>query len=307
MSIEELKYFITISKCGSFNKAAAQLNISQQGLSRAIKNLETELGENLFIRTSRGVVVSEFGKDIIEYANKVLEASSRLDEFVQSSKNRKNNVIRIGLRDIGRHSTINSAVINTVEDFAQIKGESVVIKQIFESQYVLLDMLKAREIDVVQTIGPVESSMLNVDYVYRSKLYVIANKSYGLKAGEKIRVEDLKDYPMVFPSQGNPYCNYLEELCQKAGFEPKIASYENGAKTLSHAIYRGHGIGFLPDPASGAVCQMYPDMCKYEIEPVTYFDYSFVTLKSVKKTAILDELIKYVVSHAEGNIIPNLI
>lgn len=72
MELQNLKYFVTIASEGSFNRAAGVLFLSQPSLSKAIANLEKELKVQLFERNRKGVVLTENGKKLYEYATTVM-------------------------------------------------------------------------------------------------------------------------------------------------------------------------------------------------------------------------------------------
>ena len=58
MTLQQLKYALTIADCGSMNEAAKQLFISQPSLSETMKELETEIGLDIFLRSNRGIVIA---------------------------------------------------------------------------------------------------------------------------------------------------------------------------------------------------------------------------------------------------------
>ena len=72
MKMQQLEYFITVSQCGSLGKAAEKLFTSQPNVSKVIHSLETDLGTELFERTTRGLRLNGYGKAIYDYANGIL-------------------------------------------------------------------------------------------------------------------------------------------------------------------------------------------------------------------------------------------
>src|SRR5437660_12438670 len=72
MEIHQLRYFIAVVDEGSFSRAAAREHVAQPSLSQQIQKLEAEMGERLFDRLPRSVVVTEAGKCLLEYARKIL-------------------------------------------------------------------------------------------------------------------------------------------------------------------------------------------------------------------------------------------
>ena len=75
MTFQQLEYVVEISKCGSINKAAQKLFLSQSGISTAVRELEQELGIRIFARSNRGVEFTQEGKEFLSYAISLLEYS----------------------------------------------------------------------------------------------------------------------------------------------------------------------------------------------------------------------------------------
>lgn len=72
MQLSQLMYFVTVAEQGSINKAAEKLFLTQPNLSKAIGNLESELKVRIFDRTNKGVILTEDGKKLYEYARTIL-------------------------------------------------------------------------------------------------------------------------------------------------------------------------------------------------------------------------------------------
>lgn len=86
MTFQQLSYLVEISKCGSINKAAQKLFLSQSGISIAIRELEEELGITLFLRTNRGVTFTPEGREFLSHAVSLLDSKKHLEQLY--SKNR---------------------------------------------------------------------------------------------------------------------------------------------------------------------------------------------------------------------------
>ncbi len=82
MTLNQLEYVIKVAEAGSINKAASQLFVSQSVLSTSIKNLESELGRSLFIRTTKGIRPTPFGKAFISYITPIGHQLAQLDNFL---------------------------------------------------------------------------------------------------------------------------------------------------------------------------------------------------------------------------------
>lgn len=89
MNIEYLKYFSELAKIQHYGKAAKALNISQPGLSHAIKSLEEEYGVPLFQKEGRNVSLSRYGKELMKDVDEILGAYLRLEERAQDFGRRR--------------------------------------------------------------------------------------------------------------------------------------------------------------------------------------------------------------------------
>src|SRR4029077_12717280 len=72
MEIHQLRYFVAIAEEGGFSRAAAREHVAQPSLSQQIQKMEAEIGQRLFDRLARSVVVTEAGKCLLEYARRIL-------------------------------------------------------------------------------------------------------------------------------------------------------------------------------------------------------------------------------------------
>ncbi len=81
MTFQQLTYVVEISKCGSINKAAHKLFLSQSGISTAVRELEDELGIRFFVRSNRGVEFTPEGKEFLGYAISLLNQKQRIESL----------------------------------------------------------------------------------------------------------------------------------------------------------------------------------------------------------------------------------
>lgn len=87
MTFQQLTYVVEISKCGSINKAAHKLFLSQSGISTAVRELEQELGIRFFTRSNRGVEFTPEGREFLGYAVSLLEQKRRIEELYGEARN----------------------------------------------------------------------------------------------------------------------------------------------------------------------------------------------------------------------------
>ena len=86
MTFQQLAYVVEVSKCGSINKAAHKLFLSQSGISTAVRELEQELGIQFFTRSNRGVEFTPEGREFLGYAVSLLEQKQRIQELYKEDR-----------------------------------------------------------------------------------------------------------------------------------------------------------------------------------------------------------------------------
>ena len=93
MTLQQLKYVITVAEKGTVSEAAKTLFISQPSLTNAIKELENELQIEIFIRTNKGVIVSNEGEEFLGYARQIIEQTQLLEDKYINHKNHKTEIL----------------------------------------------------------------------------------------------------------------------------------------------------------------------------------------------------------------------
>lgn len=207
MNILHLKYAAEIAKTGSLNKAAENLYMGQPNLSRAIKELEANLGITIFERSARGMTVTPEGEKFIGYANKIL---TQIDEVEAIYKNGTSVTQNFSI-SVPRASYISEAFVNFSKKINQNAPFDLVyketnamraIKNILEADYNLGIIRYAENYDshfrqlLVQK-GLVGELVAEFNYV------LIMSREHPLADKEDIRFEDLKAYTEI--AHADPY------------------------------------------------------------------------------------------------------
>ena len=86
MTLQQIKYVLKTVECGSISEAAKQLFISQPSLSNALKELETELGIEIFSRSAKGISLSVDGAEFLSYARQVAEQTELLERRYKNKR-----------------------------------------------------------------------------------------------------------------------------------------------------------------------------------------------------------------------------
>jgi DNA-binding transcriptional LysR family regulator len=219
MELRHLKYFITVAEELSFRRAAERLHMEQPPLSRQIRQLEEELGVELFQRSKRGVSLTAAGKAFLDEARLTLAQAERSAQVAKQFNSGQQKKLVIGF-SICVFDRLLSQMIQT---FRELSPEVAIgLKEMHTMPQI--QALLAGEIDVGFVYLPVDQPDILTKVVLRESLLVALPKAHPLAVLPAIPLALLADEPFVIcPRAVKPdFYDLIITLCQQAGFQPKI-------------------------------------------------------------------------------------
>ncbi len=247
MTILQLKYAITIANVSSMRQAADKLFVSQPALSSSIRELEEELGIHIFERTSRGIIVTEEGKEFLEYAKQAVSQYAILeDRYISEDKNKNHFsvsmqhyvfAVRAFVNTIKKYDS--SRYVYTVRetktyevlsDVSDLKSEVGIVAYTKDNEKLMRKLFQKNRLCF-------EQLMVRDTYAYVSKNHPLAHR-------KEISIEELKDYPCVSFDQSSENDFYLyEEALSNYEFDKLIKSNDRATSTEILAHLNGYSIG----------------------------------------------------------------
>lgn len=215
MELDQLKTFLTVAEAGTFSRAAILLATTQPVLSRKVKLLEEELGTELFHRTGRGVVLSESGKLLEQYARGMLKTAASAKAAIQAL-----GTSPVGQVTIGMPSSIATVTaVETVQEFRRaFPGVSLKVMEGYSGH--VLQWLTAGLLDVAVLYDSpgLKGSTLNTDPLLSDELFLIGSpKDHARIGNAPVRVSRLSEIPLVLPSRPHGIRMLVDEAMSKAG------------------------------------------------------------------------------------------
>lgn len=207
MELRQLRYFTKAAETLNFSEAAKTLNIAQSSLSQQIKQLEDELGIQLFIRSSHSIRLTEAGEVMLPFALKTINEAEACEERIHDLRKLLAGTLNIGVT----HSfspILTESVISFMKMYPGIKL-NIVYKQMNE----LMELLAKREIDFVLAFKPihllpdVESHIL-----FQNSLSAIVGTCHPLASKEKVSISELEKYDLALPSKGLQARNAFDSI-----------------------------------------------------------------------------------------------
>ena len=247
MTILQLKYVIAIDEECSMRRAADKLYVSQPGLSSAVRDLEGELGIQIFERVHNGVVTTAAGSSFIAHARTVVEQFEKIEEKYLNAKAQKE-TFSVSMQ----HYTVAvNAFIETVKEY-DIDEYQFSIRETQTSEVIEdLKTLKS-EVGVIalsdfnkNTFKKVfADASLEFHELFTRNTYVYLRKDHPLADREELSLEELQDYPcMVFDQGDNTSFYYREEALATYDYKKIISTNERATSIELMLGLNGYAVG----------------------------------------------------------------
>lgn len=253
MTLTELRYIVAVARDRHFGRAAKSCHVSQPTLSIAIKKLEEELGVQLFERQANEVAVTSVGEQIIEQAQRTLEAAEGVRQAAAQGKDQLRGPLRIGaIHTIGPY--LFPDLIPRLRKHAP--DMPLVIEENYTS--VLNDKLRHGELDLIIIALPFEHQGILTLPLYEEPFVVLLPAAHPLTQRKTIRQDLLEDESVLLLGAGHCFRDQVLEACPaclpRPGLDNSVQSTIEGSslETIRHMVVSGLGVTVLPCMASGA-------------------------------------------------------
>lgn len=247
MDIRHLKYFIAVAEELNIGRAALRLHISQPPLTRQMQQLEQEIDVQLFIRTQRGVELTQAGEIFLEEARNIL---SLMEQAIERTKRASQG--KLGRLDIGIFGTgILWAIPELLNLFRNTHPDVKVVLHTM-SKKAQIEALRQKRIAIGFHRMPPLFPDIETRLIINEPLYLAINKDHPLSKQESISFRELSKHPLVlFPTGGRPnFVDRVIELCRNTGFVPEISQVVGDAVAGIALVGGGFGMTIVPESAT---------------------------------------------------------
>lgn len=233
MTLQQLKYALTIADCGSMNEAAKQLFLSQPSLSETMKELEQEIGLQIFLRSNRGIVITPEGEEFLGYARQVTEQFGLLRSRYVEKKNRETFSVSMQHYTFAVKAfveTVKKAGIDSYEFAANETTTYDVMENVrnFKSE---LGVLYLNDFNEKVMTKYIHEKGLEFIELFTCDTYVYLWSGHPLAGKSVISMAELDEYPCLSFDQGKNHSLYLAEE-MKSTYEYKRLIKANDRATL---------------------------------------------------------------------------
>lgn len=240
INYELYRIFYEVASCGNITHASQKLNISQPAISKSIKNLETQLGGDLFVRTQKGVVLTEEGKSFYKHISNAIENISNAENEFTNLISLNKGSIRIGVS-----TTITEKfLLPYLKKFHELYP-NITIHMYTDISNELLDKLKNGLIDlaIVHIIDKDYGYDIDIKKIKKIHSCFVVNDTFKELIKKEVSIKELIKYPIILQTKGSNSRDFIEkiEIDNNIIFKNNIES--SSYTLISEFAKMGLGIG----------------------------------------------------------------
>jgi len=246
MLLTQLTSFVEIARTGNLSRAAEALFVTQPALTSRLQALERELGSGLFVRTRRGMRLTETGKAFLPYAVRALETVGEGRRLVTEIEQGG-----AGELAIGAAPAVSTYVLPALlKEFHEAHPKVRLSVRTGHSEEVL-EMVLRGQVEVGLTRELRHPEILG-EPVYEDELVLVANRDHPFAQRVVIRMEDLGSEELILFDRTSSYHDLTNALFRAAGVEPAGVMELDNIDAAKKMVQQGLGVALLPHTAVAA-------------------------------------------------------
>lgn len=258
VNLELYRVFDAVAKHGSLTKAAEALYLSQPAVSQSIKQLETQLGGTLFVRTPKGMVLTEIGAVMARYAEQAIELLQQAQGKFNEFKGIKLSTIRIGASD----TFCKYYLLKFIDMFH--KKHNVNMQVLNRTTAEIIELLKQRKIDLGFVNLPVYDPEVSIvePCMELNDIFVYSPRFMVPEQNKVMPLKQLEDYPLLLLESTSNTRRSMAAFTQSLGIDLHADIELGSLDLIIEFALRGLGIASIPreyveqELADGTLCEL---------------------------------------------------
>lgn len=242
MELRHLRYFVAAAEAENFHRAAERLNLVQPALSRQIRDLETQLGVELFERLPRGVRLTPAGHSYAAEARKILAAVEEANASAKRIHSGEQGDLRIGISDLAGSSAI---VMTAVRRF-RARLPLVTLQFFPLGTMAQVEALEAERLDIGLLYGyDTLPDTLQLREVASYQLLLAVPTDHPLASCDEVHLDDLREEVLIVPAVTPFFRDQLLAQIGFSGFKPKAVQSAPSTEMTLGLVAAGAGIAIV--------------------------------------------------------------
>lgn len=247
MNLQQLYYFRTIARLEHFTKAAEELRISQSSLSHAIHGLESELNAELFSRSGRNVVLTQYGKMYLPYVEKALDTLEEGSAMVRDAIDPSTGNISIAcFPSLGNFVT--DLIIRYISETSRV-GIHVSTAQ--KSFFPMTEDILSGKVDLAFSTR-IDDPSIEGFPIGEHELVLLVSSDHRFASRRSVDLRELSDESFIAYSEDCQIRHQTDEIFARLGVTPKITMETPQDMFIYGLVSANHGVAIAPHPLGAA-------------------------------------------------------
>jgi LysR family transcriptional regulator, benzoate and cis,cis-muconate-responsive activator of ben and cat genes len=249
MELRHLRYFVAVAEAENVSRAALKLHVSQPGISRQIRDLEDEIGFQLFERSAKSIKLTNAGRSFLTEARAVLQ---RADEAVKTARAIATG--EVGELHVGYAPSPTARILPPALRAFQLESPNVRVKLHDFSTEEMIGGLRSGKLQVAFIVRPTAGMLRGVTFeeILRDPICLAVTPKHPLARRRTVSLAEVVREPMVMYSRAE-YPEAHEELMAMfadSKSKPRIAEEHDGVTSLIAGVESGAGVALVPESIS---------------------------------------------------------
>jgi LysR family transcriptional regulator, hydrogen peroxide-inducible genes activator len=242
MELHQLEYLLAVAEEGSVTRAAERLTLAQPSLSQQLRKLEREVGQPLFDRLPRGVVLTEAGRRLVEDARRILASVQDARRHVADARRGVGGPLIVGAIPTVAPFVIPRLAAAFLGDFPEV--ELTLIEDVTQG---LVDRLERAQIDLALASSVEASRRVLVERVATEPLWLLVPDGHRLASRPAIGWSSLRRERFLVLQAMHCLAGQVQEVCAEEGLAPRIVSQGAQLATIAAMVSAGLGLSIVPE------------------------------------------------------------
>lgn len=240
-SLQQLNIFVQVSRAGSLSKAAAALDMAPSLVSRNISTLERHWGSAVFQRTGRGIVLTDFGTQMLTHVVALLDQSAQLDELAREGAKRPSGPVRLGVIP-SLAAQVTSALLADLQERAP--DIRLTVREGLNGH--IDEWLSGGAIDLAVVNRYLAGKSTSEYTIGQLTTFLVCSPRSHLAGAKTIPFAELEGLPLILPHFQSGLRAALEYHARKKGVSLTVAIEADSVSVMKHVAMSGDAMAILP-------------------------------------------------------------
>ena len=241
MELHQLYYFVAVAETGGFSRAAERCSVAQPSLSQQIMKLERELGQQLFDRLGRTVVLTEAGQVLLPRARSILAEVEQIERRLSREIDEGYGHLAVGFIPTIAPFLLPNVIKRFAENYPH--AELLVHEDLTEA---LVNSLIEGRLDLGIMSLPINHKLIAAEEICTEFLLIASSHHHHLMKGAVLKSKELEDFPFIALNEIHCLGEQVQSFCYQQDVNLEIVCYTSQLSTVHSCVALGLGVSLVP-------------------------------------------------------------